>query len=341
VYVLDAGDTLLVWQRYPALSNVWAAVRQRKEVDRFVKLVIARTGKPLRDLSVLADELASAPTADLSGAPQQQGMDYGWVDSRVAGMQLPRRAKRRFGRKVALVLALLLLPVLLVGGAFGAKAQLHDYQASYYASLPAKLHAQRPLYFGDMRSPNEGWLVQSPLTNDPFGYSIEDDGYHVTGPKGDWVGAWLRTTYVDSAVEVTASQTAGAQYDGVGLILRSDILNTHMVVFFASPTDGSWTFDAFHYDLSNPDDNWTYLAYGASAAIHIGDLQPNKLLAITRGGQYLLYINDQLVGSYYDSDHITPRRGYAGVYVNQANTEGIFTNFTVHQVKPPPSLEYV
>ena len=29
VYVLDAGDTLLVWQRYPALSNVSAAVRQR------------------------------------------------------------------------------------------------------------------------------------------------------------------------------------------------------------------------------------------------------------------------------------------------------------------------
>ncbi len=341
VYVLDAGDTLLVWQRYPALSNVSAAVRQRKEVDRFVKLVVARTGKPLRDLSVRADELASASTADPSGVPQQQGMDYGWVDSRVAGMQLPRRARRRFGRKVALVLALLLLPILLVGGAFAAKAQLHDHQTSYYASLPVRLHAQHPLNITDMRSAGEGWLQQSPLTNDPFGYSIEDDGYHVTGPKGDWVGAWLRTTYVDSAVEVTASQTAGAQYDGVGLILRSDILNTHMVVFFASPTDGSWTLDAYHYDLSNPDDNWTYLASGTSDAIHIGVLQPNRLLAIMRGGQYLLYINNQFVGSYYDDAHETPRRGYAGVYVNDGTTEGIFTNFSVYQVKPPPSLEYV
>jgi hypothetical protein len=153
VYVLDAGDTLLVWQRYPALSNVSAAVRQHTEVDSFVKLVIARTGKPLRDLSVLADELASAPTADPSGAPQQQSMDYGWVDSRVAGIQAPGRARRRFGRTVALVLALLLLPILLVGGAFAAKAQLHDYQASYYASLPAKLHAHEPLYFSDRREP--------------------------------------------------------------------------------------------------------------------------------------------------------------------------------------------
>ncbi len=180
-----------------------------------------------------------------------------------------------------------------------------------------------------MRSAGEGWLQQSPLTNDPFGYSIEDDGYHVTGPKGDWVGAWLRTTYVDSAVEVTASQTAGAQYDGVGLILRSDILNTHM------------TLDAYHYDLSNPDDNWTYLASGTSDAIHIGVLQPNRLLAIMRGGQYLLYINNQFVGSYYDDAHETPRKGYAGVYVNDGTTEGIFTNFSVYQVKPPPSLDYV
>ena len=341
VYVLDAGDTLLVWQRYPALSNASAAVRQRKEVDRFVKLVSARTGKPLRDLAVLADELASAPAADLSGAPQQQRMDYGWVDSRVAGIQAPRRLRRRSGRKVALVLALLLLPILLVGGAFATKAKLHDYQASYYASLLAKLHAQRPLYFGDLRSPDEGWLVQSPLTNDPFGYSIEDDGYHLTGPTGSYNDAWLRTTYVDSAVEVTASQTAGAQYDGVGLILRSDIMNSNMVVFFASPTGGYWSLDTYHFGHANPDENWTYLTGGTSAAIRIGVIQPNRLLAIMRSGQYLLYINNMFVGSYYDDAHYTPRRGYAGVYVNEANTEGIFTNFAVYQVKPPPSLEYV
>ncbi|HZC78565.1 MAG TPA: hypothetical protein VE258_12510, partial [Ktedonobacterales bacterium] len=88
-------------------------------------------------------------------------------------------------------------------------------------------------------------------------------------------------------------------------------------------------------------DNWTYLTSGTSAAIRIGVVQPNRLLVIMRGGQYLLYINNQFVGSYYDDAHDTPSRGYAGVYVNQANTEGIFTNFTVYQVKPPPSLEYV
>jgi hypothetical protein len=342
VYVLDGGDALLVLQRYPALSSVSAAVRQRKEVDRFVKLVIARTGKPLRDLSVLADELASAPTADPSGASQEQGMDYGRVDSRVAGIQAPRRPRRRSGRKVALVLALLLLPILLVGGAFGAKAKLHDYQASYYASLPAKLHAQRPLYFSDFTSSDGSWYESAPTGENPFGYVFADDGYHLTGPHGKIADSWSQFRfYFDAAVEVTASQTAGTTYDGVGLVLHSDWYGSNMVVFFASPTDGSWAMDAYHFGHANPDDNWTYLTGGTSAAIRIGVLQPNRLLAIMRGAQYLLYINDQLVGSYYDSYHDTPRSGYVGVYVNQANTEGIFTNFAVYQVKPPPSLEYV
>jgi len=341
VYVLDGGDTLLVWQRYPALSNASAAVRQRKEVDRFVKLVSARTGKPLRDLAVLADELASAPAADLSGAPRQQRMDYGWVDSRVAGIQAPRRLRRRSGRKVALVLALLLLPILLVGGAFAAKAQLHDYQASYYASLPAKLHAHEPLYFSDLTTADDHWFIQDPTSDNPFGYVFADDGYHLTGTQGYVSDSWLHTTYVDSAVEVTASQTAGQTNDGVGLVLRSDIMNSNMVVFFASPTDGSWTLDAFHFGHANFNDNWTYLTGGTSAAIRIGVIQPNRLLAIMRGGQYLLYINNQFVASYYDDAHETPSRGYSGVYVNEANTVGIFTNFTVYQVKPPPSLEYV
>ena len=60
VYAVDAGDALLVCQCYPALSDVPAAVRQRTEVDRFVKLVIARTGKPLRNFPAMRAGLRNA-----------------------------------------------------------------------------------------------------------------------------------------------------------------------------------------------------------------------------------------------------------------------------------------
>lgn len=341
VYVVDAGDGLLVWQCYPALSNVPAAVRQRTEVDRFVKLVFARTGKPLRDLSSYARQLAERPGAIIHHGMLPQAAEYQQYATPLSGKAAARQTRAYVARGCAILLALLLLPILLVGGAFAAKAQLHDYQASYYASLPAKLHAHEPLYFSDLTSADDHWFNQDPTSDNPFGYVFADDGYHLTGLKDFVSDSWLHTTYVDSAVEVTASQTAGQTNDGVGLVLRSDIMNSNMVVFFASPTDGSWTLDAFHVGHANPDDNWTYLTGGTSAAIRIGVIQPNRLLVIIRGGQYLLYINNQFVGSYYDDAHETPSRGYAGVYVNEANTEGIFTNFAVYQVKPPPSLEYI
>lgn len=341
VYVVDAGDALLVCQCYPALSDVPAAVRQRTEVDRFVKLVFARTGKPLRDLSSYARRLAERPGASTHHGVVPRAAEYQRYATPISGKAAARQARAYVARGCAILLALLLLPILLVGGAFAAKAQLHDYQASYYASLPAKLHAHEPLYFSDLTSADDHWFNQDPTSENPFGYVFADDGYHLTGLKDFVSDSWLHTTYVDSAVEVTASQTAGQTNDGVGLVLRSDIMNSNMVVFFASPTDGSWTLDAFHFGHANPDDNWTYLTGGTSAAIRIGVIQPNRLLVIMRGGQYLLYINNQFVGSYYDDAHETPSRGYAGVYVNEANTEGIFTNFAVYQVKPPPSREYI
>jgi hypothetical protein len=341
VYVVDAGDALLVCQCYPALSSVSAAVRQRKEVDRFVKLVVARTGKPLRDLSSYTRRLAERPGAITHHGMLPQATEYQQYATPLSGKAAARQTRVYVARGCAIVLALLLLPILVVGGSFTAKAQLHDYQASYYASLPARLHGHEPLYFSDLTSADDHWFNQDPTSDNPFGYVFADDGYHLTGMKNFVSDSWLHTTYVDSAVEVTASQTAGQTNDGVGLILRSDIMNSNMVVFFASPTDGSWRLYAFHFGHANPDDNWTYLTGGTSAAIRIGVIQPNRLLAIMRGGQYLLYINNQFVGSYYDNYHDTPRRGYVGVYVNQVSTEGIFTNFSVYQVKPPPSLEYV
>lgn len=341
IYVVDAGDALLVCQCYPALSNVPAAVRQREEVDRFVKLVVARTGKPLRDLSSYARQLAERPGAITRHGMLPHTAEYQQYATPLSSKAAARQTRTYVARGCAIVLALLLLPILLVSGAFAAKAQLHDYQASYYASLPAKLHAHEPLSFSDFTSADDHWFIQDPTSDNPFGYVFADDGYHLTGTQGYVSDSWLHTTYVDSAVEVTASQTAGQTNDGVGLVLRSDIMNSNMVVFFASPTDGSWTLDAFHFGHANFNDNWTYLTGGTSAAIRIGVIQPNRLLAIMRGGQYLLYINNQFVASYYDDAHETPSRGYSGVYVNEANTEGIFTNFVVYQVKPPPSLEYV
>jgi hypothetical protein len=317
-------------------------VRQREEIERFARLIITRTGKPLRDLSGYASEFATDPGAIARAGILSHSMKYQQFAAPMAGIPTAKQPKRFSPRGCALVLLLLLLPFVLVGGVFGAKWKLHDYQASYYASLPAKLHAQRPLYFSDFSSSDGSWYERAATAENPFGYVFADDGYHLTGLQSKIIDSWSQFRfYFDAAVEVTASQTAGTTYDGVGLVLHSDWYGNNMVVFFASPTDGSWSLLAYHFGHPNPDDNWTYLASGTSSAIRIGDLQPNRLLAIMRGAQYLLYINNQLVDSYYDSYHDTPRSGYVGVYVNEANTEGIFTNFAVYQVKPPPSLEYV
>jgi hypothetical protein len=139
VYVLDGGDALLVWQRYPALSSVSGAVNQRKEVDRFVKLVVARTHTTPRDLTDLAEELASdgAPNPDVLAALRQRGTDYGQAAPLHSSIQAPERPRRGLGRRVVFGLVLALLPIVLIGGAFGAKAKLRDYRSSARRPLPS------------------------------------------------------------------------------------------------------------------------------------------------------------------------------------------------------------
>jgi len=262
VYVLDGSDTLLLWYAYPLqvgkASQVLppAATRQREEIERFARLIITRTGKPLRDLSSYASELAIDSNVIAHAGMLPYAAEYQRLATPIAGLPVERRARTSRARGCAL-LALLLLPFVLVGGAFGAKAKLHDYQASYYASLPAKLHARQPLYFDALTAFDGDWYQSGPATAEgEYSYFFANGGYHLTAPKGQTAAALavMPGTLSDVAVEMTVAQKVGMQYDGVGLVLRSDVKYSNMVVFFASPTDGSWAMDAYHFKHANPDD---------------------------------------------------------------------------------------
>lgn len=380
IYVLDSGDQVIAWQRSDSrFDRTLAASHQLVGLTvahtglplRDLTLAFDRATEPRPNdssrsasairarllaqhgdarrrgldaraetrLTALIGKLAPPDSADAEGVSAAVRQALEGVGLHAA---LPESAA---GRGCMLLLAAVVAFALLAGTSWGAQ----QAQARYLASLPAQIHAETPLYADSLAAPDGTWLVSGATAG---GVRYQDQSYRLTGTAGNPVTAWTPATYGDVAVQVTARQLGGTQEDGIGLIVRAKAAGDDYVAFVISPTDGGWTLWQYHPVDANPDDDWHYLGGGDSSAIRQGYDATNTLLAIARGQSYVLYVNGVFVGAATDGDPdvygegptvgtmTTPRQGYAGVYLADGVTTGVFTDFAVYPVRPPTSLWY-
>ncbi|HEX6797020.1 MAG TPA: hypothetical protein VF116_04810 [Ktedonobacterales bacterium] len=381
VYVLDSGEQVIAWQRSDSRFD-----HTREASDGLAGLIVSRTGLPLRDLTAAVNQVISSRApgsppaanairermlAQLDNA-RQRGLNAG-AEARLtallgkleppdsadakgvsdavrqvleaAGLQTAP-PKSAAGKGCMLLLATVVAFALLAGTSW----VVQQAQVRYLSGLPAQIHAETPLYADSLAAPDGTWLVSGATAH---GVQYQGQSYHLMGTSGSPITSWTPATYGDVAVQVTTRQLGSTPSDGVGLIVRSDAARDDYVTFVVSPTDGGWTLWQYHPIDANAGDDWHYLAGGSSAAIHKGASAANTLLAITRGQDYVLYVNGAFVGSASDGDpdvygnapHVgtmtTPHQGRAGVYLADGATTGVFTNFAVYRLQPPSSLWYV
>jgi hypothetical protein len=75
--------------------------------------------------------------------------------------------------------------------------------------------------------------------------------------------------------------------------------------------------------------DWTGLAGGISDVAHKGIGAENILLAVTRGNEYLRYIDGAFLGIAHDS---MLRAGHADLFVDVAASQASFSHFTTYPV---------
>lgn len=339
-YVVDGGDDLLTWSVSPSSGD-----EEAEASEILAREIAIRTRLPLRDLSVLAEDLARtggyAPRVVAARVrPGTEGTAAPFITVIGQDAATAKRAITR-SRRIALLTASLLVVTfgLLSGGAFW----LHSYQQHYLASLPARVHAETPLYTDALSYDDGQWPAAQLSTTSAAQATWVDSAYQLSGAPGHGIHSWRAPFYSNVAVEVTAEQLSAApagSADGVGLTVRAGEDPLKMTIFLVNPTG--------HWGLYSYDETSTYygsyshlLVGGFSPAIHEGLGQENRLLVVAHGYLYLCYVNGVFVGSFFDNLHTTYSYGSAGVFVNDGAFTGAFKNFAIYPVQPPSSLWWV
>ncbi len=354
-YMLLAQDTTFAWEVWPRAR---AAVHAAN--DQLIRIIVARTKLPLRDLTAATQKAKESATAEeirdtmeslrsldtLSAAEKRKAMramvtrkDFA-LPKEYIDQVVPRGGIRGRTYWINALLIVVLMGIAL-GGIRQFQQEVAQYRNNYYAGLPARIYSSHPLSDDPLTVDDNQWPVGGPTKSDSERWFFADGSYHITGgPAGDIMWAWpdlpASNATGDVAVAVTAMQHGSSENDGVGLLLRgSDYPRDSEVVFYVSPTQGNWSLFQYTDTSDNPDDNWTFLAGDDSSAIHTGPEATNRLLVVIHGSKYLCYINGLLVGT--EGDEGLPQTGHMGVYLNDNSTEGIFNDFTIYAVPEPPA----
>lgn len=337
LYTLDTPVGVLCWEERDL--PFWETDRDANEAERenasyLRRLIVTRTGLPLRDVSSALDPVKTVqpakPALKLPLGPPGS-LRHVPVDELIVEPVPPAPAQPPRLLRVELF-ALACLSVLTLQ-LYGAGWGLQHYQPRYYAGLLAKAHAEQPLYLDALASDDGDWGIQQPTADNKYtSFGYIDGAYHVKGTvRNGFLSAWTLPSYGNVAVEVTASQRSTDDGDGVGLVLRMNDNNTDFLAFYV---DSSGWFWLEHHTGSVSDGNWNWIGGDNSSAIHIGVGASNRLQIIVRSTQMICFINGRFVGTYSDGDLWL--NGHIGVYVNDSTTEGIFTNFAAYPVPPPP-----
>ncbi len=239
-YLLEVQEAILVWA-----VNSLSTPEEVAASDALLRTTITHAGKPLREMSGLATEIAEA-RGDV-GYIVANRLPAGATSTTFTPNALERQATRRSRILPWLVAAVtVLLIVSLYGGAFWVQS----YQPTYIANLPTQIHTEKPLFHDDLTNPDGNWLEKASDPNDLASYSYVNGGYQLSGnkPENFVVSIYPFQTFSDtSAYEVTATQSGTPQKDGgdgVGIIFNSDS-SKHEFMLFDVTSTGRWQI--YHY----------------------------------------------------------------------------------------------
>lgn len=320
-YVLDAGGKVWTWTVTPREQS-----RQATDYDYLWRTMVTHTHQPLRDLTLPAGRIVRAASAGqpVAGALTGPSATDSVVAAAATAPQHARsrdRASKRWGRIVTVA------PIIAVLVFCGGGWSLQQYQRALYGGLPARIHAETPLFTDALAADDGLWPVHG-VTADDAAYAYVNGVYQISGNGGE---ATLERRYGDAAVEVTVQQRPSnvnvkmGNLGQIGLTLRASDNPSGLVTFTIGPL-GAWAL--MRYREWGPDaGQWQVLAGGEhNAAIHWG-FGRNRLLVLMRGAEYVCFVNDQLIAVAHD-DALTA--GQVGLWLDDNTTIGRYANFAVY-----------
>lgn len=334
-YMLAGTDQALVWNVAP-----YTRPHLFQASETLLRLVVTRTGQPLRDASKLAAEVT------LAGANARFLLESRLAGSSASMSTLSATPRTKAGGParwgclgVALLLAVLLLIQAGVGGVGFYYQQQHS---AYVANLPGLIHQTQPLFADSLMASDGLWYEQKPSEDDLAGMAYTPNGYQLSGNKpGNFVLSTGSQHFGDNmAYEVIATQRGALPQDGgdgVGIAFNADDIGDQADSFieFSVGYDGGWYLMSYKYVDDRTSDNWNYIDQGTSSVINKNPGDTNTLLIVVRGTQYILYINNQYITTYNDTyDKGLPTSGFAGVYLDDCAMTGTFRDFNAYPVKP-------
>ncbi|HEY7348185.1 MAG TPA: hypothetical protein VH599_07665 [Ktedonobacterales bacterium] len=302
IFVLDAPEATLAWGVVvpPRFAQ---QVRSAEQIahERLVRLIVTRTGLPLRTLSAAAEERARNPIERIADQFSRQVITAETARATLADLnERPPQRLSGWLRRWSLAIPPLALLALLPFAAWGVQA----YRSHQYASLLAQARSHRPLYYAAVIAP-DSFHERIGLS----GQLASDIPLEATTPA----------VYGDAAVEVTARFPNGERYADFGLILHTDFSARAQVVF---------RIDLDGYCALGPND----ADPGILIRTDTPDTRPgapNRLTVLMRGNQYICYVNDTFVAVYHAT---TPGVGHVGVFVGDGYVLDLanFSDFTVY-----------
>ena len=339
-YLLEVREAILVWA-----VNSLSTPEEVAASDVLLRTTITGTGKPLREMSGLATEIAQA-RGDV-GYTVANRLPAGATSTTFTPNAPERQATGRPRIWPWLAAAVI---VLLMGSLYGGASWVQSYQSTYIANLPAQIHSEKPLFHDDLTSSTGAWMEKAPDKNDYYqGFAYVNGGYQLSGNQPGYVvmATYPYQQFGDAvAYEVTATQSGPITKDsgdGVGITFNSNEAHDDFMMFTVATT-GDWHIYHYKYVADGSNENWNFITGGRSDAIHKGQGVTNQLLLVVRGHYFFVYINDQFVDYYENHPYAEslPTSGYAGVYLDDSLLVGTVKNFSVYPMKPAtfPNWQY-
>ncbi len=342
VYILYFADgSVFSW-----VTTYVSSTREYRETARLARIIVSRTGQPLRDADVFferAEQVRRHNGAATDITPALAGI-----------IAVYRRVQRRMvlSLVVTFVVFFALMGSALVLPNWGLQ-RIEDAQVAYFTSLPAKLHNAPLLYANSMRANDGLWPVTA--TSGEQHLTFTNGAYQMSDPQNMPVIALIANRYTDAAIEVTVRQsviTAGSNAEA-GIAFHAANSN-EMLLFTINAKDGrlnlylyrqtypSTTLQDALFDLF-PSYGGDFDMRGIQTPNYRGPGTANTLLVVMRGPLYLCYANGQYVGQFTDKYDIykPPATGQVGLFVADGGDPATFTNFAVYGVKQPPLLDYL
>lgn len=240
---------------------------------------------------------------------------------------MPPKKKSNAGLFIAggCLLILVVVGGLGVGGLLWFRGQERARVSGGSATLPPPMVVQdgvakgELLYEDDFSDPGSGWDIREAADAS----TVYDNGqYQIIVNEIDWV-AWGNPgmSFTDFVLEVDATQVAGTDDNGFGVLLRyQDVENFYR---FEISGDGFYSFDLMRGN------EWIVLIdWVATPLIRQGN-STNRITVVCEGDLFTFYVNGQYLDEYRDDTFLEGDIGLLAGSITEAPVHIAFDNVKV------------